>query len=275
MIAHPPLRYHGGKFKIASWIIRHFPNHVCYVEPYGGGASILLNKQPSIYEFYNDLDRHVVNFFYILRNRPDALIRAIELTPYSREEFNLAWADVDHLLPLEAARRFYIRSHQSFSNATIQKNPTWRFSKSPRNDGRKGGISPVTSWNATEHLYSVAARLKDVHIECDDALKVITRTDTPTTLFYVDPPYLFSTRERERQDYAFEMSDDDHEILANHLHSLKGAVVLSGYDSDLYGRLFNGWHKYVRRVVANTGSNRVECLWLSPNIPAPQLSLFG
>ena len=85
----PALRYYGGKWNLAPWIISHFPPHKNYVEPCGGAASVLLQKPRSPLETYNDLDGNVVNFFRVLRDKPEELIRQIELTPWSRDEFEI------------------------------------------------------------------------------------------------------------------------------------------------------------------------------------------
>ena len=53
---------------------------------------MLLNRPPSPIETYNDLDGEVVNFFRVLRDQPDELIRRIALTPFSREELRVACA---------------------------------------------------------------------------------------------------------------------------------------------------------------------------------------
>ncbi|HFC10149.1 MAG TPA: DNA adenine methylase, partial [Chloroflexi bacterium] len=82
----PILRYHGAKWKIAPWIIQHFPPHTTYVEVFGGSAGVLLRKPPAPIEVYNDLDGEVVNFFRVLRERPEELARAVEFTPYARAE---------------------------------------------------------------------------------------------------------------------------------------------------------------------------------------------
>src|SRR5882757_5330119 len=86
----PALRYHGGKWLMAPFIIRHFPAHRIYVEPFGGGASVLIRKARSYAEIYNDLDDEVVNVFRVLRDQGPQLREALQLTPFARSEYVMA-----------------------------------------------------------------------------------------------------------------------------------------------------------------------------------------
>ena len=85
-IRRPIVRYHGGKFLLADWIISHFPHHHGYVEPFGGGGSVLLKKGRCHFEVYNDLDGEIVNLFRCMRDNGERLRNLIRLTPYSRRE---------------------------------------------------------------------------------------------------------------------------------------------------------------------------------------------
>lgn len=273
-VTRPPVRYYGGKWRIADWIISMFPPHTCYVEPFGGGASVLLRKSPARFEVLNDLDNDVVNFFAVLRTRPDALIRAILLTPYARLELRRAYRRVSD--PLEAARRFYVRSWQSFGSGQGHQQTGWRYQIGNTVDSR---ASAIGSFNRTEHLWAVAERLKQVQIEHDDACKVIQRFDGPRTLFYIDPPYLHSTRHVDsvKKGYQHEMTEDQHRELAALLRSLHGMIIVSGYQSPLYDELYGDWQCVSRQVKDLSGKMRaIECLWLSPSATAyARLPLFS
>jgi len=270
-ITRQTLRYHGGKWRIAPWIISHFPKHVCYVEPYGGGASVLLRKPRSTIEAYNDTDGSVVNFFRTLRDEPDALARAIEFTPWSREELKEARQPCEDAV--ESARRRYVSAFQSRSQTQSHLSPGWRFQKSEQ------GKHVVSLWNDVTHLYAAAARMKLVHIEQDDAIAIISRYDTDSTLFYVDPPYMRETRSPTwaTRAYASEMDDEAHERLAEALNAVRGHVVLSGYDTAAYQRMYASWATDSCCAIDGAGNRRKETLWMNPRAAdyTRQPDLFG
>lgn len=256
----PALRYHGSKWRLFQWITSYFPPHVCYCEPFGGSASILLQKPPSILDVYNDADGQIVNFFSVLRDRPDEFIRAITLTPYARAENNKAFTPCDD--PLENARRFYVRSWQSYSGPSTTWTSGWRFEKS----FDRGKLN-LTDFNEIDRLIPIIERLKQVSIENDDAFSVIKRYDSPNTLFYVDPPYLDETLSSKWKGkaYRYWMSTEDHQRLIDLLNSLKGMAVLSGYDSEFYQIALPDWTYKVMRARTNFQSKAKECIWISPN----------
>lgn len=255
------LRYYGGKWRLAPWILQHFPPHVCYVESFAGGASVLLRKDPARFEVLNDIDGDVVNFFRVLRERADELVRVIELTPYSRLELEQAYQPTDQ--DLERARRLYVRSLMARGvPGTSRRTTGWRYQMR-----RNGSKSVVACWSTLDHLYDVAARLKMVQIECDDALDVIRRFDTPDTLHYVDPPYVLSTRNNHWDKvYTREMLDDEHRALAELLHQVEGMVILSGYPSPLYAELYGDWQTAECIARTDSSSTAVERIWLSPRV---------
>jgi DNA adenine methylase len=187
------------------------------------------------------------------------LIEAIELTPFSRLEHKRAHdRNVDE--PIERARRFYVRSRQSFGSGEGEYSSGWRFQANSRR-----GTSVIDEWSNVDHLYAAAARLKQAQIECDDALKCIQRFDTPDTLFYVDPPYVWDTRHDTEHMYAHEMTDDQHVQLAALLNRVQGMVILSGYASELYTGLYPNWRFVTKDTKTNANHPAVEYLWISPN----------
>lgn len=267
MTKRPLLRYHGGKWKLAPWILRHLPAHRVYVEPFGGGASVLLQKPRSYAEVYNDLDGEVVNLFSMARERGEELAQAVELTPFARVEFAQAYEpDGD---PLEQARRTLIRSFMGFGSAGASGQSTGF-----RANSNRSGTTPAHDWmNYPDCLRMVIQRLRGVVIENRDAIQVMQSHDCEEAVHYVDPPYVHSTRQlRSRApSYRHEMDDQQHRDLAVALAGLRGSVVVSGYRCTMYDDLFRGWQRVDAAAHADGARDRVESLWLSPNCPAAGL----
>lgn len=265
-LRRPILRYHGGKWKLADWIIAHLPSHRVYVEPFGGAASVLLKKPRSYAEIYNDLDGEVVNLFRVVRDQGESLRRLLELTPFARTEFDLSYQPAAD--PLEQARRTVIRSFMGFG-ATLTK---MTRAGAPmrtgfRAESTRSGTTPASDWhNYPGTLGAVIERLRGVVIEHRPATEVMRAHDGDTTVHYVDPPYVAATRD-QGEDYRHELTDGDHIALANQLHSLRGAVVLSGYRGPLYDDLYRGWRRIDRPTYADGARPRLESLWLSPRCP--------
>lgn len=257
----PIVRYHGGKWKLAPWIIGNFPPHRIYVEPFGGGGSVLLRKPRSYAEIYNDLDGEMVNLFRMVRDRSLELRRALELTLFSRDEFLDSYEPTKDLI--EQARRTVVRSFMGFGSAAASGNKTGF-----RSNATRSGTTPAHDWvNFPSALVAVCERLLGVTIENKDAIEVMRTHDGAETLHYVDPPYVPSTRHEGnpycKKGYRFEMVDADHRALAAVLNELKGAVIVSGYPSPLYNELFEGWERLENNgAYADGAKNRTEVLWM-------------
>lgn len=265
-IRRPVLRYHGGKWKLADWIMTHFPPHKVYVEPFGGAASVLMQKKRSYAEVYNDKWDAVVNVFQVLRDaeKAERLKKLLELTPFSRSEFNLAFRRRPKLGgDVECARLTILRSYAGFGSASTNG----EYSTGFRCNSNRSGTTPAHDWvNYPSHIRSFVERLSAVVIENRDALDVIVQHDGPETLFYVDPPYPHSSRNmlRGNASYAVEMADEDHASLAEVLKSVSGMVVLSGYRCKLYDRdLYPDWKSVEREHWADGARPRTEVLWLN------------
>jgi DNA adenine methylase len=255
-VKRPLLEYHGGKWRLAPWIISHFPNHKKYVEPFGGGASVLLRKPPSFKEVYNDLNGEVVNLFKQARDNGDALCRAVSLTPYSRDEFNKSFEQSDD--PLEQARRTIIRSLFGFGTFGVSRKTTEKDVN--RLTGYSGATEKWISYPIA--LRKIVNRLRCVNIEYKDALEVIDIYDSPETLFYVDPPYVSETRTGNADDYECELTNEQHIMLAQKLNTVQGKVILSGYSCPLYRELYHGWHTDQKRDHTDRAGERIEMLWM-------------
>lgn len=292
-----PLVWLGGKGRLAERITPLLPRpdrHLCYVEPFAGGASILFSRRPVGIEVINDANSEIINFFQVLRDHGDVLRNYLQNTPYSRQVFE-EWRSVDPetLDPLERAARLFHLSRSSFmaSGASGDRKPSWAYARI--DDNRARSVMKVVD----DDLLAVRDRLRQVYIEHCDALEVIRRFDAPQTIFYCDPPYHQDTR-RDSGGYADEL--EDHDELLDTLESVQGMVALSGYPHPDYDRLEDsGWRRHdfdiecaagrtresrENRIAGAIDTSRTECVWINPALqerlnrdwsPQAEMDLFA
>lgn len=258
----PPLKWHGGKHYLAQKIVSFMPTHVHYVEPYAGGLSVLLTKDPEgTSEVTNDIDGHLSNFWRILQDEGTfaRFHRILQAVPFSEAEWQNAAKDTGGD-PVKRAVRFFVRCRQSLAGRMDG------FAPLSRTRTRRAMNEQASAWlNAVDGLPLVHARLKRVVILNRDALDVIMTQDGPDTLFYLDPPYIHSSR-ATTGEYAHEMTDDQHRELLGTIRHCQGKVMISGYRSDMYdGELFE-WNRHQFRLAnsaagGDTKKVMTECVW--------------
>lgn len=256
--------WYGGKFSHLDFILPNIPKddhsaHFCDV--FGGSAAVILNVEPYSVETYNDLDCEVVNFFDVLRSRGKQLVSAIELTPFSRAELVRACSADEDLSKLERARRFYIRARQT-RTGLAQRSSEGRWAHCVLTS-RAGMSGSVSRWlGSVSGLSALVERLRTIQIENAPAIEVIQRYDSPDTVFYLDPPYVHSSR-GDSSAYIHEMTDEQHVKLAEVLNGISGRAVLSGYRTPLYDRLYRGWRRIDAPVKTchSVRKPRQESIW--------------
>lgn len=226
--------YFGGKSSHLNFILPNLPKCRHYVEPFGGSAAVLLNREPSPIETYNDISGDLVNFFRVLRDRGSELREKLELTLYSREEFRRAMEPCED--ELERARRFYVRILQSFGSQISGR--SWRPTKAGKHS--KGCLVWL---NHISRLIETTTRIRSVQIEHLNALECIRKYDSPDTLFYCDPPYVWDFQDNKFQDdYGIAHSVADAAVLARLLHSIQGLAAISNY-AGVYDDLYHDWRR--------------------------------
>jgi len=279
-----PFAYYGGKSHLAPTLIGLLPQHRVYVEVFGGSAALLFAKPPSALEVYNDLDSGLVGFFRVLRDpaKAQALREQLELTPYAREEYELArklWrAPADEI---ERVRQWYVTMFMSFSGHMAMSG--WSYTIVPHaNPARKFRNTLATFGQFTE-------RLANVQVENADFDRVLAAYDSPDTLFYLDPPYVAASR-RSTTIYTHEMTDADHTRLLDAVEDIQGMAILSCYAHPLYDARLAGWERLTKTShawsVAHTQASglkghgaaatqaREEVIWLNPACVRRQASLW-
>lgn len=273
---HIVFGWYGGKFSHLDWLLPLLPKCHHYCEPFAGSAAVLLNRESSPVETYNDIDGDVANFFRVLRDRHEELIRAIALTPFSREEYHLAiYGSTKGISEVERARRFYIKARQTRTGlAQTASLGRWANCK---NTSRAGMSGVVSRWlGGVEALQDIAQRLLRVQIENRPALDIMRLYDSPGTLFYCDPPYLHATRGDDKA-YGFEMNESQHREFAEVANACRGKVAVSGYDHPVMEDLFKPkrWFKTLGadKTIHSTKGTRQEVLWTNYN-PKSQKSFL-
>lgn len=256
--------WYGGKFSHLDWLLPLLPTCHHYCEPFAGSAAVLLNRQPSPVETYNDIDGEVVNFFRVLRDQREELVQSIGLTPFSREEFYVALSTNGRAISgIERARRFFVRARQT-RTGLAQTSSLGRWANC-KNTSRAGMSGVVSRWlGSVDALPDIALRLLRVQIENRPAIEVIKLYDSAETLFYCDPPYVHSSR-GDAKAYGFEMKDTEHRELAKVLNCCKSKVAISGYRCDLMDEIYKKWHR-VDAPPKNCHSIkklRQEALWMN------------
>lgn len=279
-----PLQWYGGKGMMTRYLVPLFPPHKCYVETHGGGAWCLFAKPPSPIEVYNDIYSELVNVFRVLQDPEQfgQFLRLVSLTPYSREVFDECRATLDKKVSLvEYAYKWYILARWAYAG---HFGDVWEVTAKESN---RQMMAHISAWLSTvEQLPDIAARLLRVAIENLDAIELIPKYDTENTFFYVDPPYIHKTRNTHTQGgtiskgYKHEMTDKDHARLLELLLQVKGKVMVSGYQNELYRDMLEarGWERIdftaratsAQRTHKGMHTLRIESVWLNyrgPTLP--------
>lgn len=265
-------RYPGSKWSLAEWIIQHFPEgyeKMVYLEPFLGSGAVFFNKRRGAVETINDLDGDVVNLFQVLREKPEELKRALELTPYSREEYDKSFEPCDE--PVEKARRFMVRTTQAIG-AKLDGKCGWRNHKQMKIGGtacKWGGI--------TDTIETAARRLRGdtthlVQIEKMDALRLIERYNSQDVLMYIDPPYVRSTRKSGRL-YRIEMDTNGQAELLRMIVKSRAHIIISGYDNEMYNHSLAGWRTDTTMTHTTSAGKAEEKIWMNYEPPAQQLRM--
>jgi len=227
--------YLGGKQKLVPQLINMIPQHTAYVEVFGGGASLLLNKPRSEIEVLNDLDGELVNLFETVRDNPDGFLKRADMLLYSRELFErwqqeFTGGESSTQDPVERALRFWYVLRCSFG---AQAGKGWAFTRAePRN-------GPLVLQNALEQIQPIHERLKSVEIDHLDFRRCIENRDAPTTFLFLDPPYLDTEQYR-----VGKFTLDDHKALAQLLSKAQGKWLMTVGDHpevrELYPKALRG-----------------------------------
>ncbi len=266
------IRYPGAKWKLAEWIISHFPadyEKMVYLEPFCGSGAVFFNKSPGAVETVNDINSDIYNLFFVLRECPEELKRRLELTPYSREEYDNAFLPASD--NVDKVRKFIIRTTQAIGAKDGKSG--WRNHKQKKIGGT------ACKWAGITDTIDIAAkRLKGdtthlVQIENMDALRLIERYNSDEVLMYLDPPYVRSTRKGGRL-YSHEMTDDEQLQLLEIITRSQAKIVISGYESEMYNNALCSWYRFQTETRTTSTELVKEFIWTNFEPPQRQITLF-
>ena len=257
--------YLGSKQRMVPTLRRLLPDKVdFYIEPFFGSGAVLFSRQPSPSEAVNDIDGRIVNFFRVLRERPDELVEVLRLTPWARDEWEACNESTDD--PLEAARRWFVLSWQSRISSG---SGSWR---SGINATRPKSGQTISWRDSQEVLLDISRRLHHVSVDNMDALDFIRKWNKKklvgTALVYADPPYPVDTR--GGAFYASENGGDnesvDHAALLELMIESDAMCAMSSYPNGLYEEMLGGagWNKHEHQChafVADGAPMRTEVVW--------------
>lgn len=210
-----PLKWVGGKSKLADRIVKLIPRHTRYAEVFAGAGWVFFRKPQSRYETINDINSDLVAFYRVLQNHLEEFCKQFKWLLSSREFFEdfKAQRAAGGLTDIQRAARFYYTQRQAFGGKVV---------------GQTFGVSvdsppAVNLLRIEEEMSRVHMRLTGVVIENLPWLDYLERYDRPDTFFYLDPPY------HGTEDYYGKalFSRDDYTRMAAALASVKGKFILS------------------------------------------------
>lgn len=261
------LKYPGAKNRIAHWICEYIPDHKVYLEPYFGSGAVFFNKLPARIETLNDIDGNIVNYFRVIREKPEELIALMKMTPFSRDEYNAAFENLPEDSDVERARKFAVRCWMGIGCSNLYKNGF-------RSSQQSTSPHVTKEWRMLpERLLLASDRLMNAQIENLPAMELIKRYDTADVFMYVDPPYLHGTRKDHL--YKHEMENTEHEELLELLTGHPGKILISGYDNELYNTMLSGWKKAQKKTQAEAGIRRVETIWMNYEVGQMSMNDIG
>jgi len=259
----PPFSVIGGKVRMLPRLLMLLPKHRYYIEVFGGTGALLLAKQRSHMEVYNDMNSGFVDMYRIIRDTGTftQFKQMINWVPYSKEEWEQSknWNNLPRG-SIERAVAFFAFMSMGFYGR--QETGTF-FARGLS----KGTVSPRVYANALSRLSQIHQRFQGVLIDHERFEKIIPRYDRPEALFYCDPPYIPTVR-KTMGNYKFEMTIKEHKLLIEMLLACKGKVMLSGYANKTYNQLEQkGFERY---DFAHTASGkgglykkRMESVWIN------------
>lgn len=255
------MNYMGSKSRVLDTIIAAFPEHLTFLDVFGGSGCLTFAKPPSDIEVYNDLDGEIHNLFRVIRDMPDDLAALIAAAPRSKQLFTELEIQKPDLLGVvgRAFRTLYLSCHGFVCG---QKRAS-HFPACRKTKQRWGTLELAAA------IYRWSERFSRITIENLDFSSLIDRYDhSDAFFFFCDSPY----PELEFY-YRTTFSAKDHARLAERLMSIKGKALLTLPDHPTVHALYDGWtnQRLLKIPYSASGTPRaVKELLIFVNYPPPR-----
>ena len=244
------IKIHGGKHFLSDWLQDHVPadiNNRRVFDVCGGAGTFLLRLPRCREETYNDIDQGLVSLMRAITTDGKRLIEQVSDLEYAEQVFQTHHQQVTDDQFERGLRELVVRR---MSRGGLGKH----FSYSQRlRGGQPGDVNAWETWK--KQLPLIVERMKGVSVRSQDACDLITEQDGADAFFFIDPPYLPSTRTMKKA-YNKEMSYEDHERLGSVLSDIKGLAMVCGYDNELYSDMFAGWRCYQKLMPNHAGQTK-------------------
>ncbi len=240
---HSPIKWVGGKARMAKHIIPFIPQHTGYIEVFGGAASVLFTKTPSKWEVLNDLDGNLMNFWDVVQNSYDELIHSFEYELVSRQKFNFykqKYLQNDYIDNIERAKIFYYLNKSDFG--ADMKNPIFGVGK----DRSRLRLEQIKSDIELSH-----ERLIKVIIEHKNFVDIFKIYDDKNSFFYIDSPY-----RNTKQYITGKFTDEQYYQLCDCCSNAKGKWLYTINDDLFIRELFKEFNIFTQDVPYSISKNQ-------------------
>jgi DNA adenine methylase len=229
----------GGKHFQRDTILSYFPsvdNYDTYVEPFLGAGNILINAPTVKYMYAGDTDSRVIDMFKGIKKITVKDIENYDFTPNKSKFLKIR----DSPLPKDIKDRFLALLY-------LIQNSFFGLQKSYRGKDRQ-----YTGQSLIKNLGEIREKLEHIKVFHKDYKYIIDKYDSPTTFFYLDPPYYNTSSQ------SYETGEIDHEELKNKLDKIKGMFLLSYNNCPYIRKLYKGYiiHKIKTRQIGKKGGSR-------------------
>jgi DNA adenine methylase len=225
-----PLLWPGGKYLMRKQIVEtYLPKCVLYAEAFAGALHVLFAKEPGK-EVINDINGNLINFYRVIKDKPEKFLNEVQLDLVSRElfdEYKDTLKNTDMLTDVEKAHLFYYVMKQSFNGKMSCY-------------GYKRGDYPILNlYKLPEKIFIAHNRLKKTNIESLDWKIFLQKYDAPGTHFFLDPPYLC---ESAREIYEEYFKEEDYHDLKIFVQNMKGTFTMTLNKHPLFLKLFTNFY---------------------------------